>query len=649
MDIPCIIEKDVLVIKFNTEAEVLPQLKMNVLVYNGPGASSNSVKQILLSLRSLISDHYDILAVDQSVLCRDHWLDSTAMIVMPGGRDLSYCEHLGTKGMEKIQRYISLHGGNYLGIGAGAYFASDNISFSAGSNSLYPSSDIDVGYSILKDITEPRFLKLFSGNAIGSITPGFKYDSEIGSRIVKISLIDSELCEIDSDNRFLDVCVNGSPWFEPVRSNSERVLAFYETPCHGRKAAIIQTKVGKGEAVLCGPHIECDPSHFTKDDHSGRLEKMLPQLLTSNQLRIRLLKSILLGMGMKINKSDQNQKTSKMKLLHLFSARMDENAKVLSYLNSNAVQDNQMVWRIVSGLENAPKRQDDLEIPIIYHKNYESDAVEFKVEEYFKSLAPSTYLGDQLLYGKVVTSTQTILEKNYVLNSILENGTVFVADHQLLGRGRGHNTWISQNGSLQFSLMVEYKSSRTLIFIQYLFALAIVEAIKSFSGYSEFPVFIKWPNDIYTRYNGKLLKLGGILVTSSYENGIFKLVIGCGLNILNEMPTISLSQVSRSLNLDPLKREPLLAIIFNFFQSMCRDMERRESFELFSERYYENWLHSFQKVQILKDGNIQDATLIGVDLDSGYLIATQEDGSEILLHPDGNTFDMLKGLISRRN
>jgi biotin--protein ligase len=627
---------------------------MKVLVYSGPGASSNSVKQTLISLRSLISDNYDILPVDQTVLCKDYWMDSTAMIVMPSGRDEHYCEHLGTKGMEKIKQYIR-YGGSYLGICGGAYFAADSIEFSAKSNSLYASSANDAGYSVLKEnqISGPRFLNFFSGSAIGSITSGYSIHSEIGARIVKLSLIDSELCEITTDYRFIDLLVNGSPWFEPVTSeNNEKVLAFYETPCNGRKAAIVQTRFGKGKAVLCGPHIEYDPhwlsSHLTRDNNSGYLQKIIPQLFASNDLRIKLLKSILRGMGIKINQSERNQKISKMKLLHLFSARMDENIKVLSFVDSNPVQDNQMVWRILSRSEDSSKRKDDVEIPIIYHRTYNSDTVDFNLDEYFKALGPESYLGHQLLYGKVVTSTQTILEKNSKLSSILENGTLFVADHQVLGRGRGHNTWISQNGSLQFSLLLEYKSSRTLIFIQYLFALAIVEAIKSFPGYSEFPVFIKWPNDIYTRYNDKLLKLGGILINSSYEKKIFRLIIGCGLNILNELPTISLSQVSRSLNLEPLQREHLLAAVLKCFQVMCREMERNESFESFSERYYENWLHSFQKVCVLKDGIIQDATLMGIDHDSGYLIATHCDGSQNLLHPDGNTFDMLKGLISRK-
>ena len=70
-----------------------------------------------------------------------------------------------------------------------------------------------------------------------------------------------------------------------------------------------------------------------------------------------------------------------------------------------------------------------------------------------------------------------------------------------------------------------------VVFIQYLFALAVVEAVRSKEGCEELPVFIKWPNDVYAKVKGKdgeveLKKLGGILINSSFVDGKFVLVIG---------------------------------------------------------------------------------------------------------------------------
>ncbi len=42
--------------------------------------------------------------------------------------------------------------------------------------------------------------------------------------------------------------------------------------------------------------------------------------------------------------------------------------------------------------------------------------------------------------------------------------------------------------------------------------------------------------------------------------------------------------------------------------------------------------------------------LLGIDLETGYLRAVTDDPNreEILLQPDGNSFDMMKGLIHEK-
>jgi len=46
-----------------------------------------------------------------------------------------------------------------------------------------------------------------------------------------------------------------------------------------------------------------------------------------------------------------------------------------------------------------------------------------------------------------------------------------------------------------------------------------------------------------------------------------------------------------------------------------------------------------------QDSNRIQATVIGVD-DFGYLTVREKDSSEVIsVHPDGNSFDMMKGVI----
>lgn len=127
--------------------------------------------------------------------------------------------------------------------------------------------------------------------------------------------------------------------------------------------------------------------------------------------------------------------------------------------------------------------------------------------------------GKYLVYGEVVTSTNTMLEK-YVLSSTqkydilisdrnpkllstLPSGFTFTATTQVAGRGRGSNVWVSPAGCLIFSTTMkhpmELSNKAPVVFIQYLAAIAIVEGIQSYDrGYENVPVKLKWPNDICT-------------------------------------------------------------------------------------------------------------------------------------------------------
>ena len=179
-----------------------------------------------------------------------------------------------------------------------------------------------------------------------------------------------------------------------------------------------------------------------------------------------------------------------------------------------------------------------------------------------------------------------------------------------------------------------------------------------------------------------LKKLGGILINSSYSNGAFDVfignccinfisnclkplfLIGCGLNVSNPLPTSSLNELinvfnnnrTKQTNIPPLSLEQVLARILVTFESMYSEFKYATqngwsyAFEPFLDRYYSRWLHSNQKVIISEsvDGNKQaEACIVGIDA-SGLLKAVSSDGNIILLQPDGNSFNMLKGLISRK-
>jgi biotin--protein ligase len=142
--------------------------------------------------------------------------------------------------------------------------------------------------------------------------------------------------------------------------------------------------------------------------------------------------------------------------------------------------------------------------------------------------------GDVLCYGEAVTSTQTMLDRNPILLNHLPTPFVSLATFQLSGRGRGSNIWLSPAGCLQFSILLDLPQSlsKHVVFVQYLMALAVCEGLDEDGRLG---VRIKWPNDIYAYAEGiggapkgekGRVKIGGILVNSSYTKGKFKLVVG---------------------------------------------------------------------------------------------------------------------------
>lgn len=157
--------------------------------------------------------------------------------------------------------------------------------------------------------------------------------------------------------------------------------------------------------------------------------------------------------------------------------------------------------------------------PRFNHERYYASLQKFRAAE-----KDAESWGDELLYGDVVTSTNSLLEKsvlctvllsidalltfcrNHRLLSQLHTGFTFTASTQVAGRGRGTNVWVAPPGSLLFSTVINHPAhlaaSRPVVFIQYIAAIAVVEAIHSYgSGYKDLPVKLKWPNDI-CKYQG---------------------------------------------------------------------------------------------------------------------------------------------------
>ena len=158
-----------------------------------------------------------------------------------------------------------------------------------------------------------------------------------------------------------------------------------------------------------------------------------------------------------------------------------------------------------------------------------------------------------------------------------------------------------------------------VVFIQYLVGLAIVDGIRTYEpAYRRMPVKLKWPNDIYAlrqassagadkdegigkgQEEKKYVKIGGILVNSTYMGGDYTLVIGVGLNVANEAPTTSLNALAGmaapASPLPPFQSEKLLARILACFQALYGEFCRHGWSRELEGKYYDYWLHGYVRL-----------------------------------------------------
>jgi biotin---protein ligase len=158
--------------------------------------------------------------------------------------------------------------------------------------------------------------------------------------------------------------------------------------------------------------------------------------------------------------------------------------------------------------------------------------------------------------------------------------------------------------------------SAPVVFIQYLLGLAIVQGIQTYEpGYDKIPVKLKWPNDIYaltpkvdssgaqkftSKSNGtdvtsdqEYVKIGGILVNSSYSGSEYTLVAGAGINLSNAAPTTSLNALAAACSpaIPDFQMEKLLARILTCFESIYSNFKREGWSRSLEDIYYRNWLH----------------------------------------------------------
>jgi len=219
--------------------------KLNILVYAGPGAVPTFTEYTINILSHLLPS-YTIQRVTKIELRTSEWLSTTSLVVIPGGHDRPYIEDFLDRVNDHLIKFV-YSGGKFLGIGAGAYYASEHLIFTA------------------RDpiVDESRPLKFYPGTSVGPTFPGFNWDDDSGARAISIMYKDAEGANL---NRTLKTYYHGGGSFLDAHTfPTAEILATYEDVHDANtKTAAVLCSVGQGSALLTHFHIEYLPIQPTE-------------------------------------------------------------------------------------------------------------------------------------------------------------------------------------------------------------------------------------------------------------------------------------------------------------------------------------------------------------------------------------------------
>ena len=235
-----------------------------VCIYNGPGAAD--VADYEEAYSQILSDEYMFRYINSTDIIKQDVLPNCALLVMPGGADLPYCEALNGEGNKKIREYVE-NGGRYFGTCAGAYYGAEYV--------LYDGKN-----QVEQRITGARELKFLPGIARGPLFKSIPH-SGIYNNPMNVSVCLNE--GLQENYAITDKCCQtyyfGGPFFDYINYHTEghliNILADYPIDEKAESSlfvnpkevhlnnnnikslpAIVLARVKNGRVVLSGVHLE---------------------------------------------------------------------------------------------------------------------------------------------------------------------------------------------------------------------------------------------------------------------------------------------------------------------------------------------------------------------------------------------------------
>ncbi|HEX4757111.1 MAG TPA: biotin--[acetyl-CoA-carboxylase] ligase [Terracidiphilus sp.] len=179
-------------------------------------------------------------------------------------------------------------------------------------------------------------------------------------------------------------------------------------------------------------------------------------------------------------------------------------------------------------------------------------------------------LADSIFGGKLHFSAVTGSTNSDALTAARSgaaHGSVYFADEQRAGRGRGDHGWHSSSGEgLYVSVLLRPQiPTARLPLLPLVAGLAAADAVRTVAGLA---VDIRWPNDLLIGPR----KTGGILVEANSEGtAIAFAVVGIGINVHQQSFAPGLSTPATSLDLEAGRRISRQRLLIALLKSLERE------------------------------------------------------------------------------
>jgi BirA family biotin operon repressor/biotin-[acetyl-CoA-carboxylase] ligase len=205
-------------------------------------------------------------------------------------------------------------------------------------------------------------------------------------------------------------------------------------------------------------------------------------------------------------------------------------------------------------------------------------------------------------------------------------GTVYIADEQTAGRGRGGHSWHSAPGEgLYLSALVKPSLHlRDALLLSLATGLAARHAVTETTSLT---LDIRWPNDLLLNAH----KLGGILVETSIEPGSANLryaVIGIGLNLNHASFPADLANLATSLRLATGRLQSRTALLIALLRALDFELTQLEAKHpdlLTRFTAASTWVRG-KRVHVPEQGGYTGTTA-GLNA-QGFLLVDADDGTQ---------------------